>query len=83
MNNHHRLPTPEKNMLALFSDIAKEWDYERNGDLKPEQYAPNYGESVLWKCKNCGERWRTTIDNRTKGYGCPLDSRRSSSGFEE
>ena len=79
-NNHH-VPSSEKNLLALYLIIAQEWDYTLNKDLRLEQYTPKSSKMVWLKCKNCGERWKTTIDDCKKGYGCPFDSRRFSPGF--
>lgn len=50
--------------------IADEWNYKRNGDLRPEYFAPNSGKTVWWKCSK-GHEWQSTIQNRNKGSGCP------------
>lgn len=51
--------------------IASEWDYEKNGELSPNEVMQNTNKSVWWKCKDCGYSWKTTISNRTLGRGCP------------
>lgn len=61
----------ENDLKTLFPDIAKEWDYEKNGDLKPEQFLPKSGIKVWWRCSICGNEWYTEIRNRTNGHGCP------------
>ena len=68
----------EKTTSILFShpEIAAEWDYERNSNLKPEFFVQSSHKKVWWKC-NDGHVWQSTIDNRTKGYGCPYCSGRS------
>ena len=33
-----------------FPDIAKQWNYEKNGDLKPTQVTYGSGKKVWWKC---------------------------------
>ena len=55
--------------------IAKEWDYDRNGDLKPEDFTVGSEKKVWWKCKN-GHEWQATINNRNNGTGCPYCSGR-------
>ena len=30
--------------------LIKYWDYEKNGDLKPEQFSPGSNTKVFWKC---------------------------------
>lgn len=54
-------------------ELTKEWDYDRNGDLRPEDCTANSGRKVWWKCKN-GHEWLTTISSRNKGGGCPVCS---------
>ena len=62
----------EKNnsILNANPEIAKEWNYEKNGSLKPEHLSANSRKKVWWKC-NKGHEWQATVDNRSKGYGCP------------
>lgn len=63
----------ESSLAALYPDIAKEWDYQRNYPLTPEQFAAVSGKSVYWKCK-LGHQWRARIANRNNGDGCPFCS---------
>ena len=62
----------EKNSSILHSnpELSKEWNYDRNGKLRPEHYSSNSGKRVWWKCEN-GHEWVATIDSRNKGHGCP------------
>ena len=62
----------EKESSILFSnpEVAKEWNYERNGNLKPEHFTANSNKKVWWKCSK-GHEWQATIINRNKGRGCP------------
>ena len=68
-------------VLAGFNDLASqhpellaEWDWERNGDLKPTDVIANSNKRVWWKCKE-GHEWSGLIANRArKGKadpGCP------------
>ena len=62
----------EKEISLLFfnPERAKEWNYERNGDLKPEHFAANSNKKVWWKCSQ-GHEWQATIADRNRGNGCP------------
>ena len=62
----------EKENSLLFSnpEIAKEWDFEKNGNLKPEHFAANSHKKVWWKCDE-GHEWQATIKERNNGNGCP------------
>lgn len=58
-------------------DIAKEWDYERNGDLKPEHIVAGSNKMVWWKCSTCGFSWKQNSNHRTgRNSGCPYCSGR-------
>ena len=60
-------------LLYKYPAIAEEWNYQRNGNLKPEQFAPKSGKKVWWKCKNCEYEWEAAINSRTNnGNGCSL-----------
>ncbi len=62
----------EKESSILFSnpEIAREWDYAMNGNMKPENYTANSARKVWWKCAK-GHQWQAAISNRNKGHGCP------------
>ena len=63
----------ERSILLSNPEIAKEWNYEKNGNLKPEHFAPNSNKKVWWKCQK-GHEWQTSIASRNSGYGCPYCS---------
>ncbi|USK34056.1 zinc-ribbon domain-containing protein [Bacillus sp. F19] len=52
-------------------DLLKEWDYKKNGNLKPENFKVASKEKVNWVCKK-GHCWSATIASRTYGgNNCP------------
>lgn len=51
-------------LLSVRPEIAEEWDYEKNGDLKPEEIYYSSNEVVWWRCANCGKEWRSRISSR-------------------
>ena len=57
-------------LSTINPNLASEWNYEKNGDLKPEDFMAGSGKKVWWKC-NKGHEWQATINNRNKGRGCP------------
>ena len=69
----------EKQSSLLFSNpnLVKEWNYERNGNLKPEHFTKNSGKKVWWKCSK-GHEWQERIIGRNRGSGCPFCSGRYS-----
>ena len=63
--------------------IAKEWNYEKNGNLLPTHIHPNSNLRVWWKCKK-GHEWQAVISSRNNGSGCPYcDSERHTSFPEQ
>ena len=66
-------------VLPIHPKIAREWNKERNGDLKPTDVIANSNKRVWWKCKE-GHEWSGLIVNRArKGKadpGCPYCSGR-------
>ena len=63
----------ENSLLFLNTEISKEWNYEKNGNLKPENFSANSEKKVWWKCSK-GHEWHATIANRNSGRGCPFCS---------
>jgi len=59
----------EGSLKTLFPELINEWDYDKNLIL-PENILPQSGISVWWKCTK-GHSWKTRVQYRTRGYGCP------------
>ncbi len=58
-------------LLTKCPEMAKEWDYEKNGELRPECVVAGSGQKVWWKCSN-GHSWNATVASRvTRNSGCP------------
>ena len=58
-------------LVTTHPDVAKEWDYKKNGMLIPNNFVSGSDKKVWWKCTK-GHKWKTTISHRTHGRGCPL-----------
>lgn len=54
-----------------YPKLCKDWDYEKNGDLRPENVSYGSDKKVIWKCHKCGYTWEAKISNRVHGRGCP------------
>ena len=68
--SNYKVLTGYNDLATINPELAKEWNYEKNGDLKPTQVTASSGKKVWWKCSN-GHEWQTTIAHRSKGSGCP------------
>lgn len=67
--------------------IAREWNKERNGDLKPTDVIASSSKRVWWKCKE-GHEWSGLVANRARRRkadpGCPYCSgRKVLAGFSD
>ncbi len=64
----------KENSLALkFPNIAKQWNYDRNGSLNPTLLSFSSNKKVWWKCEK-GHEWESSVGKRTAGRGCPICS---------
>ena len=74
-----------KKVLKGFNDlkttnpeIAKEWDYEKNIGITPEEFTIGSGKKVWWKCSKCGYEWESIIYTRKTGAYCGKCKRKES-----
>lgn len=72
----------ENDLQTVNPALAKEWNYEKNDDLKPEEFAANSNKDVWWKCSK-GHVWHASIANRSKGNGCPVCNSERKTSFPE
>lgn len=63
----------DNSIVVKLPDIAKQWDYEKNGRIKPEFIRPYTNHKFWWKCGK-GHSWEATVASRTNGNGCPCCS---------
>ena len=54
---------------SLRPDIAKYWDYEKNGSLTPDQVTVYSNREVYWICEN-GHSTLVSVYNKSSSYGC-------------
>lgn len=74
---------PGYNDLAtLHPELVKQWEFAKNGDLKPDQIGCGYDRKVWWVCEK-GHEWQATVRSRVeKATGCPVCANRRSSPGE-
>lgn len=56
--------------------LLAEWNYEKNGAKRPDDFAPQSSATVWWRCAVCGYEWEAKISNRSHGRGCPCCANR-------
>ena len=62
--------TEQKTFASEHPELVHEWNWEKNGGLGPEDYAPFSNKRVWWKCSE-GHEWATAVANRSYGNRCP------------
>lgn len=75
--------TKKNSIAALYPELAKEWDYDKNGRLTPNDFVGGSNVSVYWKCSK-GHSWVALINSRVRGNGCPYcANKRVLEGFND
>ncbi len=60
-------------ILSKFPEIAKEWNYERNTGIIPQNIRPGTHQKFWWRCSKCGHEWLASPNNRTNHNSkCPV-----------
>ena len=65
----------ETDLATVCSEVAKEWDYSKNGTITPDTVSAHSGIKAHWVCDR-GHEWEAAIYARTNGSGCPFCSGR-------
>lgn len=60
----------ENDLCTTHPEIIKQWNYKKNGNIKPENYMGGSHKKVWWMCEK-GHEWCAEIKSRTSGVGCP------------
>jgi hypothetical protein len=67
-------PTADRNLAKHYPLLLSEWDWDRNGNNKPDDFTPRSKSKVWWKCAK-GHSWQASIGNRTRKdvkNSCPV-----------
>ena len=75
--NNKRVEKGFNDLATLHPEIAKEWDYEKNGALTPFDVGGSGGshKMIYWKCSK-GHEWKASLRGRISMHtGCPICAR--------
>lgn len=61
----------EHSLAIICPDLIKEWDFEKNGSLNPLNVSFGSAKIVWWKCAKCGYEYKSPVNRRKQGRGCP------------
>ena len=59
-----------KSLKLEFPEVAKEWNYEKNFPIRPENIVSKSAKKFWWKCHKCGYEWQSPPIIRVRGNGC-------------
>ena len=71
----------ENDLETVHPELLLEWDYEKN-TIQPSEITTSSNKSVWWKCFK-GHEWRTSVNHRVDGSGCPYCARGAQTSFPE
>jgi rubrerythrin len=68
----------ENSFTDIRPDVAKKWNFDRNGSLNPNMFSVGSNEIVWWKCPDCGHEWQSSINSMTREgrRGCAICSKK-------
>ena len=69
-------------LATTHPELAKEWDYEKNINLTPQEVTYGSGQKVYWICPK-GHKYQATILHRTSGTNCPICNSGRQTSFAE
>ena len=76
--SHNKVLAGFNDLATLLPDIAAEWS-DRNYSLLPTQVTVFANRKAWWKCRKCGNEWKSVINARVKGTVCPVCAEREKS----
>ena len=70
----HKKASSTYNLLLKHPNITSEWNYEKNGELKPNHVTPSTTRKVWWKCSK-GHDYEHSVNQKiSKKIICPFCS---------
>ena len=72
--SNKRILAGDNDLESLFPLIASNWDYDKNGTLKPSQVSIGTPRSVFWLCDLGHSFSSPVVDMTRRGAGCPYCS---------
>jgi hypothetical protein len=60
----------ETDFRTVHPELVSEWDFEKNGNIRPEDFTAASHKNIWWRCDE-GHGWQTAIYHRHEGHACP------------
>lgn len=70
---NHKILKGYNDLETTHPEIAKQWNYEKNNGIKPNEVFAAGKYKFWWKCEK-GHEWKARLYERKDGNGCPYCS---------
>lgn len=68
----HTIPS---NSIVQFPKLMNRWDFESNGEIRPEYLSLKSEVKTWWRCPQCGYRWEAKVKDVSRAHSdCPVCS---------
>jgi len=61
---------PGNSLADLYPELAKQWNYEKNGELSPYDVTTGSSRQLWWVCPETGKTWKASPKYRVKSGHC-------------
>lgn len=61
---------PGNSLADLYPELAKQWNYEKNGELTPYDITTGSSRQLWWICPETGKTWKASPKYRVKSGHC-------------
>jgi len=68
---------PQRSLAARHPELVAELHPDKTAHLDPRKLGAGSGYKAWWQCPKCGHEWQASVDNRSRGSGCPACAHRS------
>jgi len=72
----------ENDFKTTHPELMEEWDFDKNVGIDPSKIMSSIALKVWWKCSK-GHEWKTSINGRHGGTGCPICASEIQTSFPE
>lgn len=59
-------------LQTRYPQVSKDWDFEKNYPLKPNQIMPGSAKKVWWRCEKGHSYFKAPNSRTSLGTGCPI-----------
>jgi rubrerythrin len=73
----------QNDLRSRSAETIRFWDFAKNGELSPGDFAAGSRKVVWWRDKRCGHEWERSVAAQTTSGICPICAKRRKTSFPE